>query len=248
MFRRLVVPALFILFLIPGLSAAREIDGVRLPDALTIAGTRLVLNGAGIRTKFFFHVYAGGLYVQTLTHDGATVIAANAPMLVRMHFIYDGVSPEKMQNGWMKGFRRLAPQAGKDLQAAMHRFTQLFSVTVKKDDVYDFGWIPGKGLEVRFNDKVLDVIDNFELKKVLFRIWFGKDPADKDLKEGMLGCKSSRAPRFRSLAGSLTCTVAIARIEGLPESPLRFAYLRTIAPAQNRGTRANLHSLKNENK
>ena len=184
---RLVVPALFILLLVPGPSSAREIDGVRLPDALTLAGTRLVLNGAGIRTKFFFHVYAGGLYLQTPTHDPEAIIAGDAPMLVRMHFIYDGVSPKQMQNGWQKGFRRLAPQAGKELQAAMRRFTGLFSVTVKKDDVYDFGWIPGKGLEVRLNDKVLDVIDSFALKKVLYRIWFGKDPADKDLKEGMLG-------------------------------------------------------------
>ncbi len=184
---RLVVLALFILLLIPGPSSAREIDGVRLPDALTLAGTRLVLNGAGIRTKFFFHVYAGGLYLQTPTHDPEAIIAGDAPMLVRMHFIYDGVSPEQMQNGWQKGFRRLAPQAGKELQAAMRRFTGLFSVTVKKDDVYDFGWIPGKGLKIRFNGKVLDVIDSFELKKVLFRIWFGKDPADSDLKEGMLG-------------------------------------------------------------
>ncbi len=187
LFRRLVVPALFILLLIPGLLVAREIDGVRLPDVLTIAGTRLVLNGAGIRTKFFFHVYVGGLYLQTPTHDPAAIIAGDAPMLVRMHFIYDGVSPEQMQNGWQKGFRRLAPHAGKELQAAMHRFIKLFSVTVKKDDVYDFAWIPGKGLEVRFNDKVLDVIDSFALKKVLFRIWFGREPADSDLKEGMLG-------------------------------------------------------------
>ena len=185
--RRLLLPALFILLLMPGPSAAREIDGVLLPDSLTVDGIKLVLNGAGIRTKFFFHVYAGGLYLQKNSHDAAAIIAGDAPMLVRMHFIYDGVTPEEMQNGWMKGFRRLAPHADKELQAAMHRFTKLFSVTVKKDDVYDFGWIPGKGLEVRFNDKVLDVIDNFELKKVLFRIWFGKDPADKDLKEGMLG-------------------------------------------------------------
>ncbi len=178
---------LLVLLSLSGIVSAREIDGVRLPESLVVNGTRLVLNGAGIRTKFFFHVYAGGLYLEKPLHDGAAIIAADVPMLVRMHFIYDGVSPEKMQNGWRKGFRRLAPHADKRLQAAMHRFTRLFSVTVKKDDVYDFAWIPDKGLEVRFNDKILDVIDNFDLKKVLFRIWFGKDPADNDLKEGMLG-------------------------------------------------------------
>ncbi len=181
------VTALLVLLSLPGIVSAREIDGVQLPDSLTVAGARLLLNGAGIRTKFFFHVYAGGLYLQKTSHDGAAIIAADVPMLVRMHFIYDGVSPEEMQKGWMKGFRRLAPHADKRLQAAMHRFTNLFSVTVKKNDVYDFAWIPDKGLQVRLNDKVLDVIDDFELKKVLFTIWFGKDPADKELKEGMLG-------------------------------------------------------------
>ncbi len=187
-FRLSPAAAVFLVFLsLSGIVSAREIDGVHLPESLVVDGTRLALNGAGIRTKFFFHVYAGGLYLEKPLHDGAAIIAADAPMLVRMHFIYDGVSPEKMQNGWMKGFRRLAPHADKRLQAAMHRFTRLFSVTVKKDDVYDFVWIPDKGLEVRFNDKILDVIDNFDLKKVLFRIWFGKDPADNDLKEGMLG-------------------------------------------------------------
>jgi hypothetical protein len=63
----------------------------------------------------------------------------------------------------------------------------LFTVTVRENDIYDIGWIPGKGLEVRFNGQVLSVIDSFDLKKVLFTIWFGKDPADSDLKEGMLG-------------------------------------------------------------
>jgi len=71
--------------------------------------------------------------------------------------------------------------------------------------------------------------------------------ADKEIDFSRSGEKNklARAPRFRSLAGSLTCTVVIARIEGLSESPLRSAYLRTIAPAQNRGTRANLQSLVN---
>lgn len=169
--------------------SAEEIGGVRLPDSIEIDGVALLLNGAGIRTKFIFDVYAGGLYLRSPSHNGAAIIAADTPMLVRMHFIYDGIEPERMQKGWTKGFRRLAPNADKKLQQAMARFNGLFTVTVKENDIYDIGWIPGKGLEVRFNGRVLDVIDNFDLKKVLFTIWFGREPADTDLKEGMLGRK-----------------------------------------------------------
>ena len=167
--------------------AAREIDGVQLPESIEFAGNRLILNGAGIRTKFFFHVYVGGLYLQKKTHDAAAIITADAPMLVRMHFIYDGISPEKMRHGWQKGFRRLAPDADVPLKQAMERYTNLFSVTVRENDTYDIGWLPGRGLEIRLNGKLLDVIDNFQLKKVLFTIWLGKDPADVDLQEGLLG-------------------------------------------------------------
>jgi hypothetical protein len=181
------VAVLFIFLCLPANMSAREIGGVQLPDSVSVAGNKLILNGAGIRTKFIFDVYAGGLYLRSPYHDEEAIIAADTPMLVRMHFIHDGISPEKMQHGWLKGFRRLAPDADKKLQQAMAKFNDLFTVTVRENDIYDIGWIPGKGLEVRFNGRVLDVIDSFDLKKVLFTIWFGKDPADSDLKEGMLG-------------------------------------------------------------
>lgn len=178
---------LAVVFCISAPLAAREIDGVHLPESIELAGNRIILNGAGIRTKFFFHVYVGGLYLQKKTHDAAAIITGDAPMLMRMHFIYDGVSPEEMQHGWQKGFRWLAPDADAALKQAMGRYTNLFSVTVKENDTYDIGWLPDRGLEVRLNGNILDVIDSFDLKKVLFTIWLGKDPADGDLKEGLLG-------------------------------------------------------------
>jgi len=179
--------ALLLVALVPMQSVAREIGGVTLPDRLEVDGHSLVLNGAGIRTKFIFDVYAGGLYLEKPCHVAARIIADNAPMLVRMHFIYDGIAPEKMQHGWQKGFTRLAPDAGPDLRRAMDRFKSLFTATIHENDIYDIAWLPESGLAVRLNGKLLDRINSLALKKVLFTIWFGPDPADEDLKEGMLG-------------------------------------------------------------
>jgi hypothetical protein len=171
----------------PVLLQAREVGGVQLPDQIELGGHALILNGAGVRTKFIFDVYAGGLYLQAPCHEAGQVISRNAPMLVRMHFIYDGIAPEKMQHGWQKGFTRLAPDADQELRRAMQRYVSLFTATVHENDIYDIGWLPGSGLSVRFNGKLLGRIDSLALKKVLFTIWFGPDPADEDLKEGMLG-------------------------------------------------------------
>ena len=42
---------------------AAEVAGVKLEDKANVAGTELVLKGAGLRKRAFFQVYAMGLYV-----------------------------------------------------------------------------------------------------------------------------------------------------------------------------------------
>ena len=90
----------------PAAGWAVEIAGVDLPDTLPVNGITLVLNGSGLRTKTIFSikVYAAGLYLQEKTEDGSAVVAADTPMAIRMVFIYDGVSPEKLVDAWCSLF------------------------------------------------------------------------------------------------------------------------------------------------
>jgi hypothetical protein len=168
-------------------AAALEIGGVQLPDTAGIGGRTLVLNGAGLRTKLFFKIYAGGLYLEQATHDAETVINADAPMLVRMQFIYDGVSAEKMQDGWKEGFAVTAPDPSDNLEVAIEAFVDFFTEEVREGDVYEIAWIPDKGVQVAFNGTILGVVTGLDFKKALFAVWFGPHPVDDDLKEGMLG-------------------------------------------------------------
>ncbi|MEA2116683.1 MAG: chalcone isomerase family protein [Thermodesulfobacteriota bacterium] len=177
---------LFLLFFVSPVSAL-EIGGVQLPDSVNLAGRTLTLNGAGLRTKLFFKIYAGGLYLVKPLPDAQSIINADEPMLVRMHFIYDGVSAEKLQDGWKDGFALTVPDADENLQQEIVAFTGLFKEQVQENDVYDISWLPGKGVEIRFNGKMQGEISGLDFKKGLFAIWFGKDPVDDDLKEGMLG-------------------------------------------------------------
>ena len=43
-------------------SAKTEIGGVTLPDTIKVGDETLVLNGGGIREKFWLDMYVGGLY------------------------------------------------------------------------------------------------------------------------------------------------------------------------------------------
>jgi hypothetical protein len=178
--------AILILLGISSVAFAKEIGGVSLPDSVMANTDKLILNGAGLRKKFVVKVYAGGLYLLRKSNDAKTIIEADEPMAIRLHFIHDSVSADKLISAWNEGFANatgnLAP-----LKAKTDRFNALFKQDAKKGDVYDLMYIPGQGVTVHIKGKAVEVIDGIDFKKALFGIWLGEKPADSDLKDGMLG-------------------------------------------------------------
>jgi len=167
---------------------AGEIGGVTLPDNLQVGQANLTLNGAGLRKKLFIKVYAGGLYLQSKSSSEQAIIDADNPMAIRMHFIYDGVSKDKLIGAWNEGFENATDGNPGELQAHIDAFNAMFTETAKKNDVYDVTYEPGTGVSVIINGKTIGTVDGgLAFKKAVFSIWLGKVPADKKLKKGMLG-------------------------------------------------------------
>ncbi|MFH1037107.1 MAG: chalcone isomerase family protein [PVC group bacterium] len=169
----------------PGLSV--EIAGVEIPGTIQTDGITLVLNGAGLRTKTFLKikVYAAGLYLPEKSDSGGAIVAADTPMAIRMVFIYDGVSPEKLVDAWNEGFENAGATAS--LENEIGVFNACFTREAKRGDVYDLIYLPGKGVAVIINGAPEGMIPGLAFKKALFSIWLGDDPCDDDLKEAMLG-------------------------------------------------------------
>src|SRR3990167_9620263 len=67
-----------ILSLAPGLARAATVDvaGVQLEDRITVNGSPLQLNGAGVRYKAVFKVYTAGLYLGKKAATPEEVLAA----------------------------------------------------------------------------------------------------------------------------------------------------------------------------
>lgn len=167
---------------------AKEIGGVSLPDKLTVEGQDLTLNGAGLRKKLFIKVYAGGLYLPAKTKKGEDVINTEQAAAIRLHFIYDGVSAEKLTGAWNDGFKAATGDNTAAIQKEIDGFNALFTEEAKKNDVYDIIYVPGKGVTLKVNGEAKGNItagENF--RKALWGIWLGNKPADKGLKKGMLG-------------------------------------------------------------
>lgn len=84
-------------------TAGTVIEGVDFKDSLEVAKSKLILNGAALRTATIFKVkvYAIGLYTAAKSSDPAEIVAAKTPKLVRMKFLRD-VDGKDIQESWNK--------------------------------------------------------------------------------------------------------------------------------------------------
>lgn len=186
MYRKiLMVLCLALIIITP--AQAKEIGGVNLSDTITAGKEQLVLNGAGVRKKFFVKAYAGGLYLKTRENNAQKIVDADEPMAIRLRFIYDGVSCKQLVEGWNEGFADATRGNLGPIKDRADTFNSFFTEDARKGDIYDMIYTPGEGVRVSIKGKLMGTITGLDFKKALFAIWLGEKPVDSSLKQGMLG-------------------------------------------------------------
>lgn len=149
--------------------------------------TKLVLNGAGIRSKFIYDIYVGSLYLEKKQNNANDIYKANGEKRISMHFLYDEVSKEKLVAGWNDGFENNhSSDELVKIKSQIQQFNDLF-VTVKKGDVINLNFIPTTGTSVVINGKTMGLVKGDDFFVALLKLWLGDEPGDSDLKEAMLG-------------------------------------------------------------
>lgn len=181
-----------LLMLLSVFAQAREVAGLDIPEVVSHSdqSTKLVLNGAGVRSKFIFDIYIGALYLERKIKTPEQAYALSGEKRMSMHFLYKEVSKEKLIEGWNEGFKNnLNKTEFTDIQPRLTKFNNLF-VTVKKNDVINLDLIPTTGTIVMINNKIMGTIEGDDFYTALLKVWLGDEPADSNLKQAMLGQKS----------------------------------------------------------
>lgn len=177
------------LFLLFQGAIAAELSGVFIDDEIKAAnGQTLVLNGVGLREKFWVDVYVGSLYLPQKSNDVAEILSNPGAWRVQLDFVYKEVSQEKLLQGWREGFEKNQSAETLDkLAESINQYYGYFDSNVVARDRYVFDYIPERGILVTKNQKELGSIAGEDFKNALLEIWLGNHPADKKLKKGMLG-------------------------------------------------------------
>lgn len=196
--RRLVLAAALPLLLTApaALAQARELAGVRFEPTLNLAGSRLLLNGAGIRYKAFFKVYAAGLYLGSKATTPAAVYAQTGPRRIHIVMLRD-IDANELGRLFTRGIEdNTTRQEFVALVPGTLKMSDIFSARrrLAAGDAFSADWIPGTGMVVRVNGAPLgEPIKEPEFYNALLRIWLGQSPADFMLKDALLGLQPSNS-------------------------------------------------------
>jgi hypothetical protein len=166
------------------------VSGVRYEEAAELRGHRLQLNGAGVRYKAVFKVYAAGLYLPKKASTPEEALAMPGAKRVHITMLRDIDSGELgrlfargMEDNMEKAaFSRLVP--------GVMRMSQIFSEHKKLStgDSFSVEWVPGAGTIISVKGMPQgEPFKEPEFFNALLRIWLGPSPADWKLKDALLG-------------------------------------------------------------
>ena len=180
-----------ILLLCSGLSqASTELAGVRFEAQATLGDQILQLNGAGLRTRFFFKVYAMGLYLPTAGLDAEQAIAAGGAKRIHIVTLRE-LTTKQFAEALVEGIRKnhdAAQFALLEARVAALSAAIQSQPTVPEGMLVQLDHQPATGTRLVIDGKPRgEPIEGADFYAALLRIWLGTSPADDYLKRALTG-------------------------------------------------------------
>jgi hypothetical protein len=176
-----------------------DVEGVKYPGSVALAGSPLQLNGTGVRYKAMFRVYTAGLYLGRNATTPEAVLAAPGPKRLHIVMLRD-IDANELGKLFTRGMQDNAPkdEFSKSITGTL-RMADIFSQKKRllRGENFSVDWVPGQGTTVLVNGKPQgEPIREPDFFSALMKIWLGNSPADAQLKDALLGRGPAKADVF----------------------------------------------------
>lgn len=167
-----------------------DVAGVKYAPTVTVAGTPLTLNGAGIRFRVVVRVYTAGLYLTARASTTEQVLATPGPKRLHVVMLRE-IDATELGKLFTRGMQDNSPrdEFSKSIPGTI-RMADIFSTKKRLavGESFSVDWVPGTGTTVSINGRPQgEPIREPEFFSALMRIWLGNNPADNALKDALLG-------------------------------------------------------------
>ena len=171
-------------------AATIDVGGAKIEDTIELQSSKLQLNGAGVRYRAVFKVYAAGLYLGKKAGTPEEVFATPGPKRMSITLLRE-IDANELGKAFTKGFEENSPKAEMSkLIPGLIKMGQIFSDQKKMvaGENFTIDWIPGTGTVITVKGKQQgEPFKEPEFYAALMRIWLGPNPADFKLKDALLG-------------------------------------------------------------
>jgi len=175
---------------VTGSHASMTVKGVQFPDTDEVASQALQLNGAGVRVKVIFDVYAASLYLTQKQTTAQGVLALPGAKSVQAVLLRD-LSAQEFVDALIKGYK--ANNSAADVERFAEPLEKLEAMmlamkSAAKGSHLRIDLVPGTGTRIWLNGKRHGSdIPGDDFYQTLLRIWLGPKPVDADRKSALLG-------------------------------------------------------------
>jgi Chalcone isomerase-like len=165
-----------------------EVAGVKLDEVSVVDENKLVLNGAGVRSRVFIKVYVAALYLPQKTNLVGTITNVTAPRRIVLRMMR-GLDVQTLTDALEEGVRNNS--SGSELAAVKPSLDDLIAqmqkiVKLSESDFVVIDLAP-RLTRVSLNGKAVAQISGASLPGALLRIWLGENPVETSLKSALLG-------------------------------------------------------------
>jgi hypothetical protein len=128
-------------------------------------------------------VYVMALYLETKESDAAKIIDSGEAARIELHMLRD-VDAKDMRKAWAEGFDKNY-QGSTDLSGDLETL-KAATGDLKKGEILAFDFA-GPKVTVEMNGQPKATIEGAEFRRALLSVWLGKNPPNKEIKQGILG-------------------------------------------------------------
>ncbi|MGY8905588.1 MAG: chalcone isomerase family protein [Burkholderiales bacterium] len=172
------------------MAAVVEVSGVKYEDSVTIRGTPVILNGAGVRYRAIFKVYTAGLYLNKKAETSEAVMASTGPKRLTIQMLRE-IDTNDLGKLFTRGVEDNTPRNEMSkLIPGLIRMSQIFSDHKKllPGDSFTLEYVPGVGTIITVKGQTQgEPFKEPAFFNAMMSIWLGNKPADANLKEALLG-------------------------------------------------------------
>lgn len=167
--------------------ADMEVAGVKFTGTLVKNNYHFVLNGAGVKTRWFLDLYTAGLYLTKKSKDPHYIQNCECPIALKIVITSSWVSAKTFRSAVDDWFHKSMNGNVAPIKSRIETFKDSFGKDINIYDEVLMVYHPKEGIRIYKNGVYKNSIPGLDFKRELAKLWLGDNPVSLELKNGLLG-------------------------------------------------------------